>query len=146
MRRMKNGKSEDEDRLVAELLKYGGEKVVDAAYEGVNEVWRSGVVEWCRIVGKEVSLWRYQNPSKSKLECGGHRTIAIISLMSKMLMMIARNRLSRWSEETQSEAQHGFRPGRGTTDAIVLMKEISEASVRRKEKLYCVFPLYQSFQ
>ena len=103
MRRMKNGKSEDEDRLVAELLKYGGEKVVDAAYEGVNEVWRSGVVEWCRLVGKEVSLWRYQNwPSKSKLECGGHRTIAIISLMSKMLMMIARNRLSRWSpEETE---------------------------------------------
>ena len=44
MRRMKNGKSEDEDGLVAELLKYGGEKVVDAAYEGVNEVWRSGVV------------------------------------------------------------------------------------------------------
>ena len=27
----------------------------------------------------------------------------------------------------------------GLEDAIVLMKEISEASVRRKEKLYCAF-------
>ena len=89
-------KSEDEDRLVAELLKYGGEKVVDAAYEGVNEVWRSGVVpnSW-----KRSEFVAIPKPGKSKLECGGYRTIAIISLMSKMLMMIARNRLSRWSEE-----------------------------------------------
>ena len=88
---------------------------------------------------KRSEIVTIRKPGKSKLECGGHRTIAIISLMSEVLMMIAGNRLNRWSEETQSEAQYGFRPGRGTTEVIVLMKEISEASVRRKEKFYCSF-------
>ena len=63
------------------------------------EKWCGGVVP---ISWKRSEFVAIPKPGKSKLECGGHRTIAIISLMSKMLMMIARNRLSRWSpEETE---------------------------------------------
>ena len=43
-----NGKAAGQDEAVAELLKYGGEVVIDWLTEVIQQVWRSGKIpqEW----------------------------------------------------------------------------------------------------
>ena len=42
-------------------------------------------------------------------------------------------------EESLAEGQHGFRPGRGTSDLIFAMKMILEKSWERNKKKYTMF-------
>ena len=46
--KLRNGKAAGQDEVVAELLKYGGEVVIDWLTEVIQQVWRSGKIpqEW----------------------------------------------------------------------------------------------------
>ena len=47
-----------------------------------------------------------------------YRTISLLSIPGKVLSRIPLNRMKWKTEETTGESQFGFRPGRGTVDAI----------------------------
>ena len=68
-----------------------------------------------------------------------HRTIALISHASKILLRILLNRMQKTANEQIADVQMGFRKGVGTRDQIfnfrVIMEKAKEASV----------PLYMAF-
>jgi len=73
------------------------------------------------------------------IKCEEHRTIALISHASKILLRILLNRMQKTANEQIADVQMGFRKGVGTRDQIfnlrVIMEKANEASV----------PLYMAF-
>ena len=66
---------------------------------------------------------------KKKLQatkCSDHRTISLISHTAKIIAKILRRRIERKIEDVLGEDQFGFRRGKGTRDAIGMMRIIAE--------------------
>ena len=60
------------------------------------------------------------------IECSNYRTIALISLASKVMLKILQLRLQQYTNQELSDVQVGFRKGRGTRDQIANIFWITE--------------------
>ena len=71
------------------------------------------------------------------LRCEDHRTIALISHASKILLRILLKRMKFAAEEQIADVQMGFRQGVGTRDQIfnlrIIMEKARESSVPLEE-------------
>ena len=74
-----------------------------------------------------------------------YRGITIINCMSKIFSLTLRNRLNKWSENTNtlSDAQFGFRDGRSTADAVFILHSIIQKVLSKQSKLWCAFIDYE---
>ena len=54
----------------------------------------------------------------STKECAKHRTVALISHASKVMLKILQSRLQHYVSQELPDVQAGFRKGRGTRDQI----------------------------
>ena len=72
-------------------------------------------------------------------KCSDHRKINLISYTGKIFACIQSKRLESKIEEVIEEDQFGFRKGKGTRDAIGLMRIISERVVGVKEEMCLCF-------
>ena len=54
-------------------------------------------------------------------------------------MIIILERLKEWYDENLSDQQQGFRPGRGTTDGIYLVKRLQQISNITKRNIFALF-------
>src|SRR6185295_16498183 len=61
---------------------------------------------------------------------GDYRGISLLAVLSKVLEAVLNARLMKWLEQQHglSDAQHGFRPGRSTTDAAFIVHELVGAT------------------
>ena len=57
-------------------------------------------------------------PKGSTKECANHRTIALISHASKVMLKVLHARLQHYANQELPDVQAGFRKGRGTRDQI----------------------------
>lgn len=79
-------------------------------------------------------------PKKSNAtECKNYRTIALLSHVSKILLNIIKNRLRGKIEQNISEDQFGFRKGRGTKKAVLVLKQILERRVTMNRNAIATF-------
>ena len=87
--RLKNNKSPGNDEITGEMIKGGGEIVAKELHKIINEVWKEGRTpeEWKK------SILVILHKKGNTLECGNYRTIALISHLSKVLMMVLTERL-----------------------------------------------------
>ena len=72
-------------------------------------------------------------------KCSDHITISVISHTGKIVTRILSKRLESKIEEVIEEDQFGFRKGKGTRDAIGLMRIISERMLDVKEEMCLCF-------
>ena len=70
---------------------------------------------------------------------GDHRTISLISHTGKIVARILSKRSENKIEEIIAEDQFGFRKGKGTRDAVGLMRIISERELDVKEEMFLCF-------
>ena len=72
---------------------------------------------------------------------GNYRGISLVSHMGKLFTSLLNNRLTKWSENSSvlTDAQFGFSPGYGTTDAIFSLHSLISNSLRKGKRLYCCF-------
>ena len=75
----------------------------------------------------------------SKLDCGNHRGISLISVPSKVFMRILLNRIKPIVEERLREQQAGFRGGRSTIDQIFALRQVVEKRWEHALPIYCAF-------
>ena len=68
-----------------------------------------------------------------------HRTISLNLYTGKIVALILSKRLESKIEEVTEEDQFGFRKGKGTRDAIGLMRIISERVLEIKEEMCLCF-------
>jgi len=108
--KLKNGKATGVDGVCAELIKTGGEPVIDALHDICNRAWNEEKFPsiWCKSVIVTI-------PKKGDLrQCENYRTISLISHSSKVLLEVIRRRLKPYIEGNLSQSQAGYRLGRGT--------------------------------
>ena len=72
-------------------------------------------------------------------KCSDHRTINLVAHTSKIIAKILRRRIERKIEAVLGEDQFGFRRGKGTKDAIGMMRKMSERTLERDEELCVCF-------
>ena len=120
MQKLAKRKSPGPDDVPAELLQYGGDVVIDLLHEICVEVWESGAWpdDWTR------SLFIPLPKKGDILQCSNHRTIALVSHASMILLRVMLNRIQQKLQVEISDEQVGFRPKRGTRDQITNLRII----------------------
>ena len=102
--KLQNGKAAGGDKVVAELVKKGGETMVNWLLELIQEVWRTGRVpqEW-----KDSTLVPLHK-KKDRKECTNYRGISLLSIPGKVLALVLLERLQAVIDPQLSETQCGF--------------------------------------
>ena len=132
VRSLTPGKSPGVDNVPGELLKGGGEEIVNALTTLCQQIWeqKKWPTEWTQSL--VIPL-----PKKGNLrQCENHRTISLISHPSKVLLRIILNRLKTKAEEIISEEQAGFRPRRSTVEQIFNCRVLIEKHLQHQKNLF----------
>ncbi|XP_063447953.1 uncharacterized protein LOC134727502 [Mytilus trossulus] len=77
---------------------------------------------------------------------GNFRGISLVSHIGKLFTTLINARLTKWSRnhDVLTDAQFGFRPGYGTTDAIFALNSLISKSLRSGKRFYCCFVDYKT--
>ena len=74
-----------------------------------------------------------------KLNTANYRAIALLPIPGKIFCKILMNRCSHIIESSISDSKFGFRPGRGTTDAIFIIRQLIEKAKEHQIPLHFHF-------
>jgi len=121
-------KSERVDDIQAEMIKCMGEKAKEELIGICQQIYRTG--KWPNDFTETVMVPLQKQPNAT--ECGDHRIISLISHVSKILLKILTKRLEAKVDSIYfvGEDQFGFRKGRGTGDAIAVLRTLGERSLQ----------------
>ena len=120
------------DNVQAELIKYGGEAMIDAFVIICQKIWETKT--WPDDWTKSIII---MIPKKGNLRCcKNYGTISLISHPSKIMLRIVLNRLKGKAEELFSEEQTGFLPKRSTNKHIFNIRLLIEKHVDHHQDLY----------
>jgi hypothetical protein len=88
----------------------------------MNTIYETG--EWPKdfTVVTMIALKKKTKATK----CSDHRTISLIPHTAKIIAKILKRRIKRKIEDILGEDQFGFRRGKGTRDAIGMIRMIAE--------------------
>ena len=95
--------------------------------------------KWC--VGSIVPIFK----SGNKSETNNYRGITLLSVVGKLFTKIMNTRLNSWAEREKhlTEAQFGFRQGRGTTDCLFILQGMVEKMLGDGNNLFAAFIEYE---
>ena len=83
-----------------------------------------------------VPIWK---KTGSKKDCSSYRGISLLSHVEKMCAKILEQLTRAKTEHLLSDAQFGFRKGRGCTDAIFALRRLCERAIEYDQDLHLVF-------
>ena len=134
MKKMKSGKAGGPSGVVADMLKAGGDTVVDCFTDLCNGIVKEGRIpnDWT----KSTIITLYKGKGDA-LECGSYRGIKLLEHGLKVFERVWDNRLRMIVEIDR--AQFGFMPGRGTTDAIFIVRQVQEKYLGKSKRIYFGF-------
>lgn len=134
--RLKNSKTPGVDSLPSEIYKYGGPNIKGRLFDLVKKIWEYEAIpqDW-----KDASICKLYKGKGNVSDCSSYRGISLLSTAGKVLAHIINKRLSLLAETLLPETQCGFRPGRGTIDAIFVVKQIKKKSLEQHRPLFMCF-------
>ena len=134
---LKNKRAAGLDQIRNELLKNSGEKMKRLLYIFICEIFITGFIPEDLNHGRVKLLFKSGDP----LDPGNYRPITVSSVIIKLFTKIYQTRLSTLFEEEGflEDNQIGFRPGRGTADAIALINALIAKYKRQKKPLHLAF-------
>ena len=87
----------------------------------INAIYETGV--WPKDLTEVTMIALKKKPQATK--CSDRHTISLIAHTAKIVAKILRRRIEKKIEDVLGEDQFGFRRGRGTRDAIWMLRIIS---------------------
>ena len=135
IKKLKNNKSTGPDGIPAELIKAGGNQVIEEVHRICEDIWNTGrwPQDWCKST-------LIMLPKKgNKMECANYRSIALIPHICKIMLNIVQERMSGALEEHMSEEQGGFRKDRSTVQQILTLRLLAEKAMDKGKNLYNCF-------
>ena len=135
IRKLKDNKATGTDGIPAELIKAGGEKLVELFHQLCQKIWREENIptDWVK------SLLILIPKKGDRKECGNYRTISLINHSSKILLTILLERLQGNIEPFLSDEQAGFRKDRSTVQQILCLRLIAEKHREVDQEVYNCF-------
>ena len=124
MKLMKENKTTDESGMIAEYIKALGDQDLNNLMRLLNDVLMGGCIP---KEGKESRIVLVHK-GRSKKELKNYRPVAIIHVVCKLFMMVLRERIHGWVEESGmlGDVHGGFRMGRRTEDKLVMLERMIE--------------------
>ena len=135
--KLKNGKASGSSNILPEMLKVGrnNENFTDMILDLVKAVW-----EERRVPQEWVDAILIPIPKKGNLSnCENWRGIALLEVMGKIVARIIQQRLQIIAERELPESQCGFRRGRGCTDMVFTVRQLTEKAFEHHTKQYIIF-------
>ena len=71
------------------------------------------------------------------MSCGSYRAIKLLEQAMKVFERVLEQRVR--DQATIDNMQFGFMPGKGTTDAIFIVRQLQEKHLQKKKALYYAF-------
>ena len=135
VKRLKMGKAPGICGIVPEMLKAGGEVVVDWMAKVFNMVWREGEAprDWKNAV--IVPVYK----KGIKLDCTNYRGISLMSVVGKVFARVLNERVKGLTVDKVMDEQGGFRAGRGCNGQIFAVKHIVEKTIEKDKKTCMAF-------
>ncbi|PNF16702.1 hypothetical protein B7P43_G05333 [Cryptotermes secundus] len=132
---MRNGKATGDDDVPGDVLKLLGEGGLKTLTKLINTIYETG--EWPKDF-TEVTMIALKKKTKAT-KCSDHHTICLMAHTAKITAKILKRRIKRKIEDILGEDQFGFRRGKGTRDAIGVMRIIAEQTLEIDEELCVCF-------
>uniref|UniRef100_A0A803T1Q9 Reverse transcriptase domain-containing protein n=1 Tax=Anolis carolinensis TaxID=28377 RepID=A0A803T1Q9_ANOCA len=135
LRSIANNKAAGDDGIPAELFKILEGDAVKVMHAICQKIWKTQ--DWPSDWKKSIYI---PIPKKGNAkECSNFRTVAHISLASKVMLKILQGRLQQYMERELPDVQAGFRKGRGTRDQIANIRWIMEEAREFQKNIYFCF-------
>ncbi|CAF3152656.1 unnamed protein product [Rotaria sp. Silwood2] len=133
---MKSRRAPGNDEVTADLLKAGGEPVLQCLHSIFNDVWENEkmVENW----NMAILIRLYKNKGDKKL-CDNYRGISLLNVISKVFSRIILNRIQHLIDSQLLEIQSGFRPNRSTVDPIFILRMTMEKMREFNKPLFLCF-------
>ncbi len=137
---MKNRKAPGVDSITAEVLKAGGDEMVQFLHMLFNKVWNEEKppLDWSKMIVTPI------HKKGSKLDPSNYRAISLISIPGKVFTHVLLQRVKDQSEGFIKDNQFGFRPNRGTIDAIFITRQIIEKAKEHNVHVHFNFVDFKS--
>ena len=131
--KLKAGKAAGCCCIKAEMLKHGGEVMLEKLQDLFTGVWDSEAVpaDW----HKGIILPLYKGKG-SRSECGNYRGITLLSVPGKAFAHVLLSRMRPRLLQCRRQEQSGFTPGRSTVDRILTLNVISQTRREYSQPLY----------
>src|SRR3989454_4835877 len=116
------------------MLKAAGEIVIEWMTDLFNAVVREGKVpvDWCK--SWMISIHKGKGDA---MECGSYRGIKLLEHAMKVFERVIEARVR--GRVQIDNMQFGFSPGRGTTDAIFIVRQLQKKYLAKKKDLWMAF-------
>jgi hypothetical protein len=122
IKEMRDKKATEDDDVPGDVLKLLEEGGLRLMTQLINSIYVTG--EWPRDFIEVTMIALKKKPKATK--CSDHHTISLIAHVAKIVARILTRRIERKTEDVLGEDQFGFRRGKGTRDAIGMLRIISE--------------------
>lgn len=136
IRQQQNNRAAGIDLIPGELIKYGGEELHSLVWKLFVRMWERERVPDILKVSRISALYKNKG---NRSDCNSYRGISLLSEPGKVFARILLNRLKDLSEKILPETQFGFRPDRGTCEAIFSVRQLQEKSREQDRQLYLCF-------
>ena len=132
--KMKGGKAAGPSGIISELLKAAGEEGIDLLRHLAETVFGSGQIpkDW-----EESIILNLYKGKGDALDRGNYRGLKLTDQVMKLLERVL-DSFIRDMVDIDS-MQFGFVPGRGTTDAIFIIRQLQEKYLAANKPLYLAF-------
>ena len=134
IKKMKNNKAAGPSGVAADMLKAAGEAGTRWVTDICNSVVKEGKIpeDWCK--SWMVNVYKGKGDA---LECGSYRGIRLLEHALKILERVVEVRVRRIVKI--DDLQFGFMPGKGTTDAIFIVRQLQEKFLAKEKDLWMAF-------
>jgi hypothetical protein len=134
---LKRNKASDEGGMIAEILKCADKNspLREDIFQILDEVWRGRVCP--KAWNSAVIIPLLKKGDTSIMD--NYRGIALQDIVEKIFALVLYKRLESIVDPQIYEGQFGFRKGRGTVDAIHMIRQVLESSHEYREPLFICF-------
>ena len=139
----KRNKAAGPDGIVTEMLTALDDFGIKKITELINEIYNSGEIP--EELSRSIFIALPKKPGAN--ECGLHRTISLMSHITKLLIRILMNRARSRIRPEIGQEQCGFVKDTGTRNALFMIRMLSERAIQMQKNVYmCFFRLREGIR
>ena len=138
VKEIKVGKAKGSDNMSCEMFRTLGQDGLGVLSKLFNQIYNQGVIaeEMCQSVFVPLSK------KPGKLLCEEHRTISLMSHLTKVIFKVLGKRIQPKIETELNASQFGLRRDCGARNAVFVPKNFGQRSVEMQKDIYMCFMDY----